>query len=180
MKIVVLDRDGVINTDSDKYIKSAQEWVPIPGSLQAISELHAAGFKVVVVTNQSGLGRKIFDEFSLANIHHKLRSMVEEEGGFVDGIFYCPHTPQDKCGCRKPATGLLVQVEQELQCSLAGCYLVGDSYKDLNAALAFGMKPVLVRTGKGSVTEQTIKRDGLDNVPIFTDLASAVRGLVLQ
>ena len=179
MKIIVLDRDGVINEDSDLYIKTADEWIPIPGSLEAIANLHIAGYLVVIASNQSGLGRQLFDEYALANIHYKLCSMVEDVGGLVDGIFYCPHQPEDNCLCRKPATGLLEQIEQEYACSLHGCYLVGDSYKDIQAAQSFGLNPILVRTGNGIRTEQELVSKGSAIIPVFDDLASAVNELIL-
>ncbi len=177
MKVVILDRDGVINNDSEGYIKTADEWIPVDGSVEAIAELHSAGYRVMVATNQSGLGRNLFDEFALAQIHYKLCSMVEEAGGIVDGIFYCPHTPEDLCECRKPDTGLLRQIEEEFECSLVGSYFIGDSYKDIQAADAFGCKPVLVRTGNGIQTEHIIKTQGRENVPVFENLAEAVQKL---
>lgn len=175
MKVVVLDRDGVINQDSDSYIKSADEWVPIDGSIDAIATLSNSGFTVVVATNQSGVGRKLFDEYTLAQIHSKLCFLVEEAGGLIDGIFYCPHTPEDNCQCRKPATGLLKQIESEFSCSLTDCFFIGDSYKDIQAALAFGCKPILVRTGKGADTESRISQENLADIPVYDDLSSAVQ-----
>jgi len=174
MKIIVLDRDGVINRDSDDYIKSAEEFVPIEGSIAAIARLCTAGFKVVVATNQSGLSRKYFDEDQLSEIHHLLCSMVEQAGGVIDGIFYCPHHPDECCSCRKPKTGLLEQVEHEFACELRGCYFVGDSLKDIQAARAFNCKPILVRTGKGLITEQSLCASNDVSVPTHNDLATAV------
>ncbi|PCJ24295.1 MAG: D-glycero-beta-D-manno-heptose-1,7-bisphosphate 7-phosphatase [SAR86 cluster bacterium] len=174
MKVVVLDRDGVINHDSDNYIKSAEEWLPIDGSIDAIATLSKSGYQVMVATNQSGLGRNYFDEYALAKMHTKLCTMVEEAGGIVDGIFYCPHTPDQNCECRKPKTGLLKQIESEFSCSLSGSCFIGDSYGDIQAALAFGCEPILVRTGKGLITEQRIQKEGLSNISIFDNLASAV------
>ena len=178
MKIIVLDRDGVINQESVDYIKSAEEFVPIKGSITAIARLSAAGFKVVVATNQSGLSRKYFDGSQLSEIHHLLCSMVEQAGGFIDGIFYCPHHPDEGCSCRKPKTGLLEQIETELSCKLRGCYFVGDSLKDIQAALAFECKPILVRTGKGSITEQSISETPDLLIPIHDDLANAVSSIL--
>lgn len=175
MKVVVLDRDGVINQDSDSYIKSADEWLPVDGSIDAIARLSNSGYKVFIATNQSGIGRKLFDEYALAQIHSKLCSMVEESGGFIDGIFYCPHTPEENCQCRKPGVGLLKQIESEFACSLAGASFVGDSYKDIQAALAFGCAPILVRTGKGAETEKRIQLEKLPGIPVYDDLASAVQ-----
>lgn len=179
MKIVVLDRDGVINHDSDDYIKSAEEFLPIEGSIEAIANLTRAGFKVVVASNQSGIARKYFDEETLAEIHHKMCSLVESAGGLIEGIFYCPHLPNENCDCRKPKTGLLQQIEHEFSCGLAGSYFVGDSYKDVQAALAFHCKPVLVRTGKGIVTENTISQEPSLNVPVFDNLAAVVSQLLV-
>ncbi|MDA0278867.1 MAG: D-glycero-beta-D-manno-heptose 1,7-bisphosphate 7-phosphatase [Proteobacteria bacterium] len=174
MKIIVLDRDGVINHDSNDYIKSAEEFLPIDNSIFAIARLCAAGFKVVVATNQSGLARKYFNVEQLSEIHHLLCSMVEEAGGVIDGIFYCPHHPDEDCSCRKPRTGLLQQIEKELACRLQGCYFVGDSMKDLEAALAFDCNPILVRTGKGLITEQLLIESNDLSVPTYDDLSMAV------
>ncbi|HAU23648.1 MAG TPA: D-glycero-beta-D-manno-heptose-1,7-bisphosphate 7-phosphatase [Gammaproteobacteria bacterium] len=174
MKIIVLDRDGVINEDSDDYIKSPEEWSPVPGSLEAIAALHVDGYKVAVATNQSGLGRMLFDEIALANIHQKMCSMVEDCGGFIEGVFYCPHLPNAGCDCRKPKTGLLQCIEDELLTSLTGQYFVGDSLKDLQAARAFSMQPVLVRTGKGRLTESRLYELEGEPVPVFDNLAQFV------
>jgi D-glycero-D-manno-heptose 1,7-bisphosphate phosphatase len=174
MKIIVLDRDGVINQDSDHYIRSAEEFVPIDGSITAIARLCSAGFTVVVATNQSGLARKYFDEDQLSEIHHLLCSMVEQAGGVIDGIFYCPHHPDDGCNCRKPKTGLLEQIEAELNCNLHGSYFVGDSLKDIEAAQAFSCKPILVLTGKGYQTQKLFTASDKRSVPVYDDLAAAV------
>lgn len=174
MKIIVLDRDGVINEDSADYIKSPEEWLPVPGSLEAIATLNSLGYSVAVATNQSGLGRGLFDDITLANIHHKMCSMVEDSGGFIEGVFYCPHLPDAGCDCRKPKTGLLSRIEEELHNKLAGCYFVGDSLKDLQAAMAFSMHPVLVRTGKGRVTESRLDELAGVPVPVFDNLAQFV------
>ena len=174
MNIIVLDRDGVINQDSDDYIKSAEEFIPIEGSIDAIARLCAAGFRVVVATNQSGLARKYFDEEQLSEIHHLLCSMVEELGGAIDGIFYCPHHPDESCSCRKPKTGLLEEIETEFSCVLKGSYFVGDSLKDIDAARAFGCKPILVRTGKGLQTEKKLSDLNDEPIPIHDNLSIAV------
>lgn len=178
MKIIVLDRDGVINQDSDEYIKSADEFIPIEGSIEAIVDLSKAGYTVVVATNQSGLARKYFDEEQLSEMHHLLCSMVEQSGGSIDGIFYCPHLPAEGCTCRKPATGLLEQIEAEFSASLKKSYFIGDSLRDLQAGLAFGCVPVLVRTGKGKGTEATLEEAGLSDVSVFDDLRSATTHLL--
>ena len=174
MKIIVLDRDGVINEDSDEYIKTPEEWLPVPGSMEALATLKERGIHVAVATNQSGLGRQLFDEIALANIHHKMCSMAEDHGGFIDGVFYCPHLPDAGCRCRKPATGLLEQIETELGVELAGSFFIGDSLKDLKAALAFDMRPVLVRTGKGRLTEARLDELNGVSVPVFDSLADFV------
>ena len=174
MKIIVLDRDGVINHDSDDYIKSAEEFIPIDHSISAIVRLCNAGFKVVVASNQSGLARKCFDDDQLSEMHHLLCSIVEKAGGIIDGIFYCPHHPDEGCSCRKPGTGLLQQIEKEFACKLQGCYFVGDSLKDIEAARAFACRPILVRTGQGLITEQLLNKSNDFSVPINDDLAAAV------
>ncbi len=174
MKIIVLDRDGVINQDADDYVKSAEEFIPIDGSINAIAQLCSNGFKVVIATNQSGLARNYFDEEQLSEMHHLLCSMVEGVGGLIDGIFYCPHHPDDDCSCRKPKTGLLEQIEDEFSCELKGSYFVGDSLKDIQAAQTFGCKPILVRTGKGLLTEKVLADQNSSLVPVHDNLARAV------
>ena len=178
MKIIVLDRDGVINQDSDDYIKSADEFIPIDGSIEAIARLSQAGFRVMVATNQSGLARGFFDEETLSEMHHYLCSMVEQSGGVIDGIFYCPHLPNAECSCRKPRTGLLEQIQNEYSCDLHGSFFVGDSLKDIEAARAFGCKPVLVRTGKGLLTEKLLVDSAGPIVPTYDNLAGAVSHIV--
>ena len=174
MKFIVLDRDGVINEDSDDHIKSADEWKPISGSIEAIAKLTASGYRIAVATNQSGLARGLFDEVALADIHQKLRSEVEEYGGFIEGFFFCPHGPEEACLCRKPGTGLLTRIEQELSVSLGGQPFVGDSLTDLQAAQTHNMKAVLVRTGKGAQTERQLQKLNDANVEIYDSLAEFV------
>ena len=178
MSLIILDRDGVINWDSDKYIRSLDEWVPIPGSIEAIAKLSRAGFQVAVATNQSGLGRGYFDLEQLEAIHASLCARVEELGGQIAGIFYCPHLPDAGCDCRKPATGLLDSIERELNLSAREAIFIGDSLKDVQAARSFGCQPVLVLTGKGNETLETLHSDSprLERplqVPVYSDLAEA-------
>ena len=174
IKPVILDRDGVINEDSDDYIKSPDEWIAIPGSLSAIAALSGAGYQVLVATNQSGLGRGLFDEFALAAMHQKMAGLVEELGGHIQGVFFCPHAPWDDCNCRKPRTGLLDAMEAELGISLTGAPYVGDSLKDLQCARAKGCRPVLVLTGKGTQTRSAATDEELADVSIYRDLADFV------
>lgn len=152
MKLIILDRDGVINHDSPEYIKSADEWIPIDGSIDAIARLNRAGFTVVVATNQAGLARGKFDLDDLEAMHEKLTRLVEEQGAELGAIFYCPHHPDDKCKCRKPLPGLVDAIEAEFNISAEGVYFVGDSLRDLQAALVKGCKPMLVKTGNGIKT----------------------------
>jgi len=173
MKLIVLDRDGVINHDSDQYIKNADQWHPIEGSIEAIAKLSKAGFKIVIATNQSGLARELFNEFDLTQIHKKLCHMVEDKGGVIEGIFYCPHLPEDNCDCRKPKIGLLKQIEAEFQCSLSDCYFIGDSLKDIQAAKKAGCIPILVKTGNGESTLEKSTYAELADVAVFKDLAVA-------
>jgi D-glycero-D-manno-heptose 1,7-bisphosphate phosphatase len=183
MPVLVLDRDGVINEDSDDYIRSLGDWHPIPGSIEAIAALSRAGYRIAVATNQSGLGRGYFPLEALEEIHRQLCRRVEELGGRIDGIFYCPHLPDAGCRCRKPATGLLEAIEAELGQSLEGCYFIGDSLKDLQAARAFGCRPVLVTTGKGARTLQQLRSGAVDledpdAVPVYDDLAAAATAIL--
>jgi len=178
MKIIVLDRDGVINQDSDNYIRSPEEFIPIAGSIEAIANLSNAGFTVCIATNQSGIGRGYFDEEALSDMHHLLCSMVEQAGGSIDGIFYCPHLPDGNCACRKPKTGLLEQIEKEFSVELGNSYFVGDSLKDIQAAVTFGCKPILVRTGKGGITERALLEESTLEAAIYDDLSSAVADIL--
>lgn len=176
MRLVILDRDGVINEDSDEFIKSPDEWKPLPGSLEAIAQLSNAGWRVVVATNQSGLSRKLFDIDNLHAIHAKMHSMVNEYGGVIDAIFFCPHGPKDNCDCRKPKPGMLQQIAQRLRINLTGVPVIGDSLRDLQAAQAVGAQPILVRTGKG--TQTLYSAEGLDGIPIYCDLKQAANALL--
>ena len=183
MPLLILDRDGVINVDSDAYIRSPAEWIPIPGSIEAIADLSSAGFSVVIASNQSGLGRGYFDLPTLESIHLKLHDCVARAGGEIAGIFFCPHLPDVGCNCRKPATGLLQTMERELGLPARNAYFVGDSLKDLQAARAFGARPVLVKTGKGEQTLAVLhsSNPGVDralDIPVYADLAAASRDIL--
>ncbi|HTP63378.1 MAG TPA: D-glycero-beta-D-manno-heptose 1,7-bisphosphate 7-phosphatase [Burkholderiales bacterium] len=155
MKLVILDRDGTINQDSDQYIKSPSEWKPIPGSLEAIARLTQAGWRVVVATNQSGIARGLFDMSTLNAIHAELHRAVNLAGGRIDAIFFCPHAADADCECRKPKPGLLREIAKRMDVDLAGVPMVGDSLRDLQAAAAVGASPYLVLTGKGKRTRET-------------------------
>jgi D-glycero-D-manno-heptose 1,7-bisphosphate phosphatase len=150
MKLVILDRDGTINEDRDDYVKSADEWVPLPGSLEAIARLNHAGWHVVVATNQSGLGRGLFDMAALNAMHLKLNTLLAQQGGRVDAVFFCPHAPEDQCRCRKPLPGLFEQIGERYGVDLGVVPAVGDTLRDLQAASSAGCKPHLVRTGKSA------------------------------
>lgn len=173
-KLVVLDRDGVINVDSDSYIKSPDEWRPLPGSLEAIAQLNARGFHVVVATNQSGVGREFFDARTLAAIHNKMHQALSRCGGRIDAIFFCPHTDRSGCDCRKPKPGLMLAIEQRFRVSLAGIPCVGDSLRDLQAAAAVHAQPVLVRSGKGEKTWREQQNAMPPDTQVFADLAEFV------
>ncbi|MGP9765136.1 D-glycero-beta-D-manno-heptose 1,7-bisphosphate 7-phosphatase [Halomonas sp. AOP13-D3-9] len=176
-KLVILDRDGVINHDSDNYIKSLDEWVPYPTSITAIANLTRAGYSVAVATNQSGIARGYYSEATLHAMHDHLKALVEAEGGRIAHIAFCPHGPDDKCQCRKPLPGMLLQIQQALGLEdLTGSWMVGDSLRDLQAGEAIGCKTALVRTGKGLKTEQ--KGTGLEKAEIFDDLAQFVEWLM--
>ena len=176
VKLIVLDRDGVINYDSEQFIKSPDEWLPIPGSLEAISRLNHAGFRVVVATNQSGLGRGLFDMATLIAINDKMHKALAQIGGRVDALFYCPHTADSACECRKPKPGMLIEIGNRFGVDLTGVPCVGDSVRDLQAAAAVEAQPILVLTGKG---EKTL-RDGVfpTNTVIFPDLAFVATALL--
>ena len=173
--LIILDRDGVINQDSDEYVKSVDEWIPIPGSASAIARLCQAGFQVAVATNQSGLARGYFSQADLDAMHQKMTQLVEAEGGSFAHIAWCPHGPDDKCDCRKPLPGLIHQIEQALDVSAKGAWMVGDSLRDLQAGAAAGCQVALVKTGKGEKTLPKLEADDqLHNSPVFTDLSAFV------
>ncbi|MEA3274012.1 MAG: D-glycero-beta-D-manno-heptose 1,7-bisphosphate 7-phosphatase [Pseudomonadota bacterium] len=177
MNLIVLDRDGVINQDSDAHIKTVEEWVPIPGSLEAIARLNHAGYRVVVATNQSGLARGLFTIDALNAIHRKMRRALGQVGGQIEAVFFCPHKPSDDCLCRKPRPGLLEDIGQRLQVDMTGVPVVGDSLRDIQAALAVGSAPFLVLTGKGRLTARNNPTE-IEQIPTFADLSAAVDALL--
>ena len=175
-RLIILDRDGVINYDSEQYIKSPEEWRPIPGSLEAIARLNHAGFRVVVATNQSGLGRGLFDMATLIAIHEKMHKSLAAAGGRIDAVFYCPHTADSNCDCRKPRAGMFDEVGRRFGIKLTGVPCVGDGIRDLQAAEACQAQPILVLTGKG---EKTLREGNFPrNTVIFPDLAFAATALL--
>jgi D-glycero-D-manno-heptose 1,7-bisphosphate phosphatase len=175
-KLIVLDRDGVINRDSDQFIKSPDEWRPIPGSLEAIARLSHAGYRVIVATNQSGIGRGLFDFSMLNAIHDKMHRQLALAGGRVDAIFYCPHTADAACDCRKPKAGMLLEIGERFGVDMADVPCVGDSLRDLQAASAVNARPLLVLTGKG---DRTVREGGYpQNTVIYPDLAFTVSALL--
>lgn len=172
MKIVILDRDGVINYDSAQFIKSPAEWKPIPGSLEAIARLNQAGFRVVVASNQSGVGRGLLDMSTLNEINGKMHKALAQVGGRIDAVFYCPHANDADCECRKPKPGMLQEIARRFNVDLMGVASVGDSLRDLQAAVAVGARPYLVLTGKGA---KTVEAGGLpEGTVVVEDLAQAV------
>ena len=154
-KLIILDRDGVINEDSDHYIKSPEEWHPISGSLEAIAKLNQSGYHIVVATNQSGIGRGLYDMDTLNAIHEKFYRLLSKCGGHVDAIFFCPHTDADSCNCRKPKPGLMQQISERYGIPLVDVPIVGDSVRDLTAGVLLGAEPHLVLTGKGEKARAT-------------------------
>ncbi len=175
MKLVILDRDGVINHDSPQYIKSPEEWRPIEGSLEAIASLHQRGYTICVATNQAGIGRGLYSQQDLERIHRKMMQSVADSGGKISGVFYCPHHPDDGCPCRKPRPGLIHQVADHLQTPVEGVPLVGDRLTDIQAAVAAGCKPILVETG---FAIQPQDRLAYPDVPVFLDLAAVATAII--
>jgi D-glycero-D-manno-heptose 1,7-bisphosphate phosphatase len=171
-RFIVLDRDGVINADSDDYIRSECEWVPIPGSIDAIANLTHAGYRIAIVTNQSGLSRGYYDNGSLNAMHRKLHNLVSLRGGCIEMILFCPHIPEDECLCRKPLPGLLKQLEARTGILLTGMPFIGDSLTDIQLAKQVGMEPILVKTGKGLKTLASGQEE-LEGVEVYNDLRSA-------
>lgn len=187
MKLIILDRDGVINHDRDDYVKSADECIPIEGSIDAIVRLNKAGFTVVIATNQAGLAKGKFELDDLEAMHEKITKLVEEKGGEIGAIFYCPHHPDDNCKCRKPKPGMLDAIEAEFNTSVESSYFIGDSLRDLQAATQKACKPVLVLTGNGVRTQAQLAVPGLqtdapiiesERVQVFENLAAAASFII--
>jgi D-glycero-D-manno-heptose 1,7-bisphosphate phosphatase len=173
MKLIILDRDGVINQDSDDFIKSPDEWIPIEGSLNAIARLSRAGFRIFIATNQSGIARGLFDIETLHAIHQKMLQEVQHLGGTIDAVLFCPHGPNDQCNCRKPAPGLYNEIGNRIGQPLKGVPIIGDSLRDLQAAETVGARPILVKTGKGT---RTLEQNPCEiaQMNVYDDLAGAV------
>jgi D-glycero-D-manno-heptose 1,7-bisphosphate phosphatase len=183
MKLVILDRDGTINHEREDYIKSADEWVPLPGALEAIARLNHAGWHVVVATNQSGIGRGLFDMVALNAMHARMNQLLARHGGRVEAVFFCPHTPEDQCTCRKPQPGLFQMIGQRFGVSLAGVPMVGDLPRDVLAAQSVGCEPHLVRTGQAAnMTEAELidLRQRVSDLTIHPDLSSFADFLILR
>lgn len=174
-KFVLLDRDGVINEDSDDFIKSPEEWVPIPGSLKAIADLFRGGYRIVVITNQSGIARGFLDLNTLEAIHRKMHNAVARFEGRIEAVYFCPHGPNDHCDCRKPRPGLLHRFSGDYRTSLENVPFIGDSYRDIEAGFAAGASPFLVKTGKG---RNTLAEHREINIPVFENLYDAARYLL--
>ena len=175
MSLIILDRDGVINHDSDDFIKSPEEWEPIEGSLEAIARLNHAGYSVVVITNQSGIARGLLDVDTLTRIHSKMRRMLAQAGGKIESILFCPHGPEDDCPCRKPKEGAYTELASRLRLNLTDVPAVGDSLRDLEAAKAVGARPILVKTGKG---ERTLSQGIPEGVAVYDNLSDVVTDLL--
>jgi D-glycero-D-manno-heptose 1,7-bisphosphate phosphatase len=176
IKLVVLDRDGVINEDLDHPVGKPDEWVPIEGSLDAIARLHQGGWHVAVATNQSGIGQGLIDVRTLHAIHRRMHEMVIQAGGKIDVVAFCPHTESDACDCRKPAPGMLYTISERLDIELSSVVVVGDSLRDMQAAMAAAATPIIVRTGKGQITLDNNK--GLEHIPAYDNLATCVDALL--
>lgn len=176
MPYIILDRDGVINYDSDEYIKSPDEWIPIPGSLEAIAYLNRVGFRILIATNQSGVARGYYDLDMLDRIHEKFMHELASVGGYIEEIFFCPHHPDDHCVCRKPKPGLLYRMQKKYAFNLAETYFIGDSFVDFQAAQVAGCQPILVLSGNG---KRALERHSeLLSIPNFTNLAEAAEYVV--
>lgn len=176
MKLVILDRDGVINKDRDDFVKNSLEWEPLEHSLEAIANLTQAGWRIVVATNQSGIGRNLFDLHALHSMHAKMHRLVNQAGGRIDAVVFCPHTPDDNCDCRKPLPGMVEEITERFNVKPEGVPLIGDSLRDLQAIAAVGGQPILVKTGKG---EKTLAAGGLpEGTLVFDDLYDAAEYLI--
>jgi D-glycero-D-manno-heptose 1,7-bisphosphate phosphatase len=179
MKLIILDRDGVINRESDAYIKNPDEWQPIDGSLEAIARLSRAGYRVFVATNQSGLARGLFNIDTLNAIHRKMCDAVQQVGGHIEAILFCPHGPDDGCHCRKPKPGMYQEISQRCQISLKNVPIVGDSLRDLQAAIQVEARPILVRSGNGAKTMQQLDSN-FSEVIDYKDLNTFAQQLIKE
>ena len=175
--LVILDRDGVINQDSSEFVRSADEWLPLEGSIDAIAALSEGGFTIAVATNQSGLSRGLFDSNALSEMHGKMLDLVCAAGGRIDRVVVCPHEPDDDCDCRKPKPGLLFQLAEHYGIPLEDVPTIGDSLRDIQAAGAAGARPILVRTGNGQKAANSLP-PGLNDIEVFDDLAAAATALL--
>lgn len=178
MKIIILDRDGVINQDSDEFIKSPEEWIAIAGSLEAIARLNHSGYRVYIASNQSGIGRGLFDIETLNAIHGKMQTDMQKHGARIEAVLFCPHAPEDNCGCRKPKPGLYLDVAKRSNQSLKDVPIIGDSLRDLIAAKAVDANPILVKTGKGEQTLKQIPHNSLGEIACYDNLAQAVEAII--
>jgi len=181
MNLIILDRDGTINEDRDDFVKSPEEWVPMPGALEAIARLNQAGWQTVIATNQSGLGRGLFDMAALTAIHAKMNAALTRVGGRIGAVFFCPHAPEDQCSCRKPLPGLYQQIGERFGVALDTVPVVGDSVRDLEAALAAGCPAHLVRTGKGAAMTEAQIAQLMETVPgtqVHADLAAFAESMI--
>lgn len=184
MKLVILDRDGVINKDSSKFIKSPDEWLALPGSLEAIARLNQNGYRIAVATNQSGVARGLFDMSTLNLIHDKMHREVLQAGGRIDAIFYCPHSGDDNCKCRKPNTGMIEDIGNRFSIALTKVPGIGDALRDLQAFANAGCQPILVKTGKGNETLKNAQSDPEKSLPsntwICENLAEAAERIITE
>ena len=180
MNLIILDRDGTINEDRDDYVRSADDWIPVPGALEAIARLNHAGWHTVVASNQSGLGRGLFDMAALNAMHAKMNALLAKVGGRIDAVFFCPHTPDEGCDCRKPLPGLFRQIGERYGVDLRHVPVVGDSLRDLQAGVAVGCRPHLVRTGKGAVTEIGNVLQKVPGTVVHADLAAFAEHMIQQ
>lgn len=184
MKLVILDRDGVINQDSANFIKNQNEWIPIAGSLEAIALLNQSGFRVAIATNQSGVSRGLFDMATLNSIHDKMHRELAQVGGRIDAIFYCPHSADEHCHCRKPDTGMIEEIGKRFSLELKDVPAVGDALRDLQAFASAGCQPILVLTGKGEATlaasQQSADKALPENTWVCADLAEAVQCITVE
>ena len=180
MKLIILAHDGVINHGSDEYIKSVDEWEPIPGSLQAMGRLFQAGYTLVIVTNQSGIARGFYDIETLHAMHSKMGRMLEQYGGHVDAVFFCPHGPKDDCDCRKPKDGMFQEIIKRYQCDLKNVPAIGDTLRDLQAAKSAGAEPILVKTGKGETTIASTGFSELEGVAVYNNLAEFADAVLME
>ena len=183
MKLIILGRDGILNEYRDDHVKAPAEWVPIPGALEAVSRLNHAGWHAVVATNQAGIGRGMIDMASVNLIHAHMNKLMQAQGARLDAVFFCPHTPEEQCDCRKPLPGMMLEIGERYGVDLDHVPVAADTLRDLQAAHAAGCEPHLVRTGRAAQLDDAVVEQWCKQVPgvrVHADLSAMAEQLIAR